>query len=192
MKHIFKVNIFDQYACGEVNSIAFECNSHSGLHITSEHCILSNENSNIETNLLITNFDNYIFPLINYQNNDLIKHTSQNVNNNAHKISKILGRIGDIIQLPNGLQLHPEFFTHLLSETNMYDNYSIEKFQVVQDELAVLNWYIVSNPIFSSNAIVRLSNLWHNYAADVKLKIIFVSNIENEISGKYRYVISNI
>src|SRR5581483_9734752 len=36
----FQQKVYDQYGCGESNSLAFECEAHNGLHLASEHVIL--------------------------------------------------------------------------------------------------------------------------------------------------------
>lgn len=65
---VFGCKTFDQYGCGETNSIAFECNAHQGLHINSEHVLLelSDENkSNKDTGqVLLTDLDNYAMPFL--------------------------------------------------------------------------------------------------------------------------------
>ena len=43
-KHLGE-NIYDQYGCGETNSLAFECSEHSGLHHAFEHSILEVEDN---------------------------------------------------------------------------------------------------------------------------------------------------
>ena len=73
IEYSFNVKIIDQYGCGECNSIAFECASHSGLHINEEHCLLEildsldNPCNNTSGRVIITDLDNYAFPFIRYE-----------------------------------------------------------------------------------------------------------------------------
>ena len=37
LEDVFKASIFDQYGCGEISGIAYECSMHNGLHVNQEH-----------------------------------------------------------------------------------------------------------------------------------------------------------
>src|SRR5690554_1226882 len=74
----FNAEVYDQYGSGEVYWIATECDQHQGLHIHSDirHVdIVDNEDKPVENgvlgNVLITDLENYLFPIIKYKNGDL-------------------------------------------------------------------------------------------------------------------------
>jgi len=72
IEKVFGKTLYDQYGCGEVNSVAFECSEHQGLHHAFEHSIIEvlddNNNDSKSGRLIITNLDNYAMPLIRYEN----------------------------------------------------------------------------------------------------------------------------
>lgn len=68
LERVFKVPIFDQYGCGEISAISYECSKHNGLHINQEHVIceiLDTQNSpllNQPGRVIATDLDNYVMP----------------------------------------------------------------------------------------------------------------------------------
>ena len=74
----FQCGVFNQYGCAECNSIAFECTSHNGLHVSDEHVFLEALDGKERVldgemgALTLTTFYRYMMPLIRYQNGDII------------------------------------------------------------------------------------------------------------------------
>ena len=71
---VFSAEVFDQYGCGEIGGIAYECPAHTGLHITEERLIVNTKDNG---EFLLTALDNYAMPNINYWNGDEAEFENQ-------------------------------------------------------------------------------------------------------------------
>ena len=197
---IFKNRVFDQYGCGECGSIAFECDAHEGLHITQEHVIiesLMDAERNYGGNrgeVVLTNLDSYFMPFIRYKNGDVIETSDElcSCGRTLPLIKRIGGRIGDALETPTGQFVHQQYFTLLLKGTKRYDKYNINKYQVVQEAKDKIIWYIVAERIPDEGEIERLLMLLELGFSGIESEIVFVDDIPNEPSGKYRWVKSNL
>jgi phenylacetate-CoA ligase len=189
-------NLYDQYGCGEVNSIAFECNIHNGLHHSFQHSVLeildkSGEITNDSGDVVVTNLDNYAMPLIRYRNGDIIKlsHKSCSCGRSGKLIKSIEGRLYDFIEGANGEIIHSAFLDHILVESSLMDEYNIQEIRIIQtsiDEIVVQ--YVAKKEIpencfrdFQEKLIYRLGSL--NIIYEKKLHINETTN------GKRRFVV---
>ena len=138
LEKVFRAPMYDQYGCGEVSAIAYECPHHNGLHITQEHVIteIVDENGipvSHSGNVIVTNLDNYIMPFIRYLNGDVatpsVKECSCGVNQPL--LVSVDGRSGDTITLKDGAKVHGVFFTDILYEKGILSD-RIQRFQVYQ------------------------------------------------------------
>ncbi len=151
----FGANIFDQYGCGETNSLAFECEKHHGLHVASEHVILETIDAKGERvkkgTVLITNLDNYAMPLIRYANGDEAIWASRpcDCNRGAPLLESIDGRVYDYIQGPNDRKVHTGFLDDLLVDLAIEGRAAIKEFRLVQTHIDKLIIEFVSDEDFS-------------------------------------------
>ncbi len=198
-EEVFGCKVFNQYGCGETNSIAFECNVHQGLHINSEHVIfeLSKDKNNINNGsgqVIITDLDNYAMPFLRYQNGDISTLDKKlcSCGRELPLIKSIKGRQGDTIYSSDGTALHPEFFTHLLKESGFYDNYNVVKYQVVQESINKLIWNFVIDKKLKIRDKKILMRYIKEYLPKMQVEFNIHDRIPNEKSGKFKYVKSKI
>jgi len=132
IEEVFQAPLFNQYGCGECNSIAFECKEHNGMHISMEHCILESDKDN---NLIVTNLDNYSQPFIRYRNGDsgIIDHSPCACGNAAPRLKELHGRVSENIILRDGSSVNGVFFANLLDQAGFINSDKMLRFQVVQD-----------------------------------------------------------
>ncbi|MFZ2341172.1 MAG: hypothetical protein WAW07_15800 [Bacteroidales bacterium] len=192
----FRAPVFDQYGCGEASGIAYECNQHSGMHITQEHVIVEilddNENPTAETgNVIITNLDNLIMPFIRYANGDMAAMAKDicSCGVTAPRLISVEGRASDTITLKSGAKVHGVFFTDILYEKGILTD-KIRRFQVLQKRPGEIEFRIESP--------VRIDNLTDSVLQEVlnkyftKVEINRFEMLENEPNGKFRYIKSEI
>jgi len=182
-----------------VESISFECESHMGLHINSEHVILEivDENEHLcqhneKGEIIVTDLDNYVMPFIRYKNGDSGKILSENCScgRESPLMGSIDGRIADTITLKNGSKVHGVFFTDILDEIGWGSKFDMEKFQVVQTEKGQITFNIVCTNPPNQIEVNKLKKQLIPYFDHVELK--FVDDIPPEKSGKHRYIKSNL
>jgi len=189
----FQCKVFDQYGCGECNSIAFECASHSGLHISDENVfleVLKNKERvpNGEMGALtLTTLHNYAMPLIRYQNGDIVSLDKRPClcGRGLSRISRIYGRANDVLLSQNGELISGAFIPHLFRNTE-----GIEQVQLIQEEKDEIILKVVKGPKFSEKELTERIEILHKYLGDVKINVEYVSFIPTTPQGKLKSVIS--
>jgi len=121
---------FDQYGCGEVLGVAFECEAHHGLHVAEEHVIAEvDAPPGHEGDLLLTDLDNYAMPLLRYRNGDIatVETGACPCGRPGLRLRSPIGRAGEYIVLPDSRRYNRTFFQVFF---NQYP--SVRVFQVAQ------------------------------------------------------------
>jgi phenylacetate-CoA ligase len=190
-------NLFDQYGCGEVQSIAFECNYHTGLHHAFEHSILevlddNNYNCN-EGRVILTNLDNMAMPLIRYENGDLVKLSDQKCpcGRSGIIIKKVMGRQFDHLVGTNGNIIHGAYIDDVILRDDILENCKILQFRLVQIFANIIRLDYVSNSEISKEYRMKIIMLLQKKLGDdmiinfnKKEKLLLSAN------GKRRLVVS--
>ena len=197
LEQIFKVPIFDQYGCGEISAISYECPRHNGLHINQEHviCEIHDESNKTITNksgrVIATDLDNLVMPFIRYENGDMatITDTKCACGVNQPLMKSIEGRSVDTITLKDGNKVHGVFFTDILYELGILTN-QIQKFQVYQKELGKIEFRFEVNKPLEKEIYKKMEKSLSRFFNDVI--IVEKKKLVNEDNGKFRYIINKI
>lgn len=193
-RELFKVVLgaesYDQYGCGEIGGVAFECEKHEGMHITEERVIVEQNESN---DLILTDLDNYAMPFIRYYNADqaVVKNRKCSCGREHRLIEKVLGRTCDYVIGLNGEYLHWAYFWHLVFDSGIARNRDLKKFQIVQESKDT----IVFKYIASSLNSMEIKSMTDNIQSRLgKIEVVFQQETEipNASTGKYRPVINKI
>ncbi|HQJ21491.1 MAG TPA: hypothetical protein PLQ61_09915 [Bacteroidales bacterium] len=185
--------VYDGYGCGEINGIAYECSECSFYHIIDPHVFVEfgskTDNSGLYE-LLITDLDNYAFPLIRYKNDDLGIPSKDIQSDCVYKFSKlesIAGRESDIIKFKDGGVLSvPSFFgSMLLKKVKGIKQYQVE---LVGSDLINVN--LVKSEIFSNEDLIIIQNALRTYLENkIRYNINFVNKIQPDKNGKIKLVV---
>jgi phenylacetate-CoA ligase len=145
-----------------------------------------------EQNVVVTDLDNLAFPFIRYRNGDRAVAADQlcSCGRQHQVLSRILGRIGDVIVGPSGNRVHPEFFTHLLNETGIAHRARLRKYQVVQEAPRRLLWKLAADPLMEHDREWLVREV-RRYLGEVDVLIETVEDIPVGRSGKFQYVIAH-
>lgn len=189
-KKVFNAEVFDQYGCGEIGGVAYECDHHNGLHVAEERVIIETNDKN---ELIMTDLDNYTMPFIKYWNEDqAILHDELCTCGRASKlIKKIMGRTCDYIIGKNDEFLHWAYIWHLIFDSNIATNRNLKKFQVVQKNNDHIVIRLVSDKL-QKDEEEFLSNDLKSRLGEINIQYIYEIDIENTKTGKYRPVINHI
>lgn len=189
-KKIFNSEVFDQYGCGEIGGIAYECDRHEGLHIAEERVIIEINKLN---ELIITDLDNYSMPFIRYWNADQAEISEKycSCGRKSKLIKKIIGRTCDNVVGVNGQILHPSFFWLLIYDSNVANNKNLRKFQIVQNSKTNLLIRLVADPLSDEEKELIISDI-KKRMGDMTIEFSYEPEIENTETGKYRAVINKI
>lgn len=190
IQNTFNCGVFDQYGCGEVEGVAYECDNHDGLHVTEEHVILETDDNN---ELILTDLDNFSFPFIRYKNGDQVElsESSCTCGRKSKIIKKIVGRISDNVVGLDGTPVHWGYFHHLLIYTNIAANRNLEKFQVIQSSLNELSISIQSDPLSEDDKSILIKELKSKFG-DIQIAINNVPYISHSETGKFKAIISKV
>ena len=189
-KRVFNAEVFDQYGCGEIGGIAYECDRHDGMHIAEERVILETNKNN---ELIITDLDNFTMPFIRYWNADqaMISDKVCSCGRQSELILKIMGRTCDYIIGINGKFLHWAYFWHLIFDSNIALKRNLKKFQIVQEtETDIVVNFVADNLNQEEESFIK--NDIKNRLGNMIITIVYKESIENSKTGKYRPVINLI
>lgn len=192
----FGAKLYDQYGCGECNSIAFEAGDGLGLYIAAEHVkleILNNAgipDEENEGNIIITNLDNYAMPFIRYENGDSGQFAKEITGRlfNFPILKNVSGRTADTIILANGSKVHGVFFTDILNELSFNNPDFMHRFQVYQHIPGDIEFRIEAKRKLSDRYLISLEKALYKFFN--KVTITVMEELPRDNSGKFRYIIS--
>lgn len=190
MQAVMGCKVFNEYGCGEVGSVAHQC-EHGNLHIMAENLlveVVENEHSHGE--ILVTDFFNFATPLIRYRVGDcgILGDSLCPCGRGLPLIKSVSGRAYDLIKTPRGKIIHPEaaiyIFESLQAETGAFN-----QFQLVQASVDKILIRIVPTEKWSEKLVARLKQDFKVYIDDqIDYEIEVCSDIKKEKSGKIRLV----
>ena len=191
----FNAPVCDQYGCSEIYFIASECLHKNGLHIFADSVKVEivDENNKLlkkgeHGKIIITNLDEYAFPLIRYENGDesRLLNKSCTCGVTLPLMDKVKGRISDNIKLRDGTILSGEYLT------TIFDDFTekVKQFQIIQNKnLSIL----VSVKLYNHKDATFITKVIENELGkrinnQVSLKVEYVSEIKQE-KGKLKFII---
>jgi phenylacetate-CoA ligase len=189
-RKVFHAEVFDQYGCGEIGGIAYECDHHEGMHIAVERVIVE---LNEQNELILTDLDNYTMPFIRYWNADqaVMGDSECSCGRKSPLIKQILGRTCDYVSGADGQFLHWAYFWHLIFDSNIAQSRQLRKFQIVQAEEKKLVFRLVSDPLSEEEKDFILTDI-KSRLGELTIEFKYESEIENTKTGKYRPVINKL
>jgi phenylacetate-coenzyme A ligase PaaK-like adenylate-forming protein len=198
LEEVFNSKIYDQYGCGECQSIAFECGQQKGMHITLEHVffeVLNDKNEDAGFNngrIIVTDLDNYAMPFIRYENGDscCLSEALCTCGLKHPLIKNVSGRTTDNIVLKNGSKVHGVFFTDILTEIKPELARRISRFQAYQERSGELEFRLETKNNLPQDYLEQIEKALNNHFYKVEIKLL--PKIPNSKSGKFRYVLSNL
>lgn len=191
----FRVPVFNEYGCGEVGSIAHECERGS-MHIMEDNLLVefdvdSRENA---SEMIITDLFNYATPLIRYRIGDFATpgHDQCDCGRTLRTLLNVHGRAYDRIVTPDGKSHHPEKVMYIFEALKDRHN-NIDQFQFVQTGMGTALIKVVKGAAYgdSMEAIIS-AEIRRELHESMEVRFEYVSRIEREQSGKLRVIKSQI
>lgn len=191
----FHTKVFDLYGGREL-FIAGECKRHEGYHICDECLYVEVVRGGVKApegemgKLLITDLNNYGFPLIRYEIGDIGTKSlrSCSCGRGLSMLSKVEGRVSDIIVTVDGKFITPPSITVPLGDIE-----GVKQYQLVQKKKEEVELNLVTNEKYTDEATTYIANALQDIlGTKTKLKINFTDKIDVSESGKRRVIISEI
>lgn len=191
------VPVFNEYGCGEVGSIAHECDE-GGLHLMEENLIVEIDDGESvssvpgrEGEVIVTDLHNRAMPLLRYRLGDYATISAEPCpcGRGLAVLEGVHGRAYDVVIDPDGRRFHPEVVMYLLEEVK--DKFDVvRKFQVIQREPDMLTVKLVTPPEYDGELVEkwlsqRVKDVIH---PSMRLAFEYVGDIEREASGKIRLI----
>jgi phenylacetate-CoA ligase len=196
MEDVLGCRVFEHYGSREYGMIAGECKQHDGMHVNPASVYLeyvpveSSETPGLHE-ILVTDLLNYGMPLIRYRANDCVVTGAKQCpcGRGYPLIRQIIGRTGDVFQLPNGDRIPGVALTNRVLQVCP----GLAKTQIIQESLDEFRIRYVPGPAFSTNDIDLLrTNLRRFLPAEIRWTFEPVTEIPRERSGKTRFCISRV
>jgi len=186
IEETFNCKVANEYGAADGGIFACECPG-GGMHLQ-EESIFGWTTTNNEW--IVTEFQNKLMPMINYQigDNITISEKQCNCGRSLRLLTKIEGRVGDMIRKPNGELLSQYIFYYIVEELeNLGLGDSIQQYRVIQNNNE-FKFYFIKGNNFSVQAIDYIRNQMYK-RIDPEISIIFrnVNFFEKEESGKLRF-----
>lgn len=185
--------VFNEYGCGEMGSIAHECERHS-MHIVEDNVlleILNDKGDQVDAGeIVVTDLHNFAMPLIRYRIGDFAERTSKvcDCGRQLAVIHKIHGRAYDMVLTRDGTRHHAEVILYIFEE--LKDRQAdIKQFQVTQLDLLTLEITIVPGTRYRNASEQFISKaLKERLHPSVCARYRYADKISREPSGKLRLV----
>ncbi len=193
LAQVFQSRVYNEYGCGEVGSIAHEC-EYGNMHIMSENLLVEvvrdfeHGGSQTSGEIVVTELNNFVMPLIRYRLGDYAEAAPEpcRCGRGLPVIKHIHGRAYDIITAPDGRKYHGEFFVYVFEDAKKRD-LGVNQFQVVQTTVGDLTVRVVPaehhSPLVESFIRKRIRR-----TTGMSVTFELVSDIAREDSGKLRLI----
>jgi phenylacetate-CoA ligase len=205
IEEVFNVPFYDQYACIEVERIAWQCPERIGYHLDADTVIIQfvdedgEEVSLGETGEIVcTSLFNFAMPLIRYAVGDIGTPNNERCTcGRSFPLMKMVeGRKDSLIFLSDGRILSPRVFTIAISTFRFYK--VIDQYRIVQRKKDLFEIFVkikdnaVNVDVFERELVKHLRKTINIPADLADFKINFVEKIPLDKSGKFTIVISEL
>lgn len=194
---VYGCRVFNEYGCGEVGTIAHECEEGS-LHINSENILLEIVDENgcclpngSDGEIVVTDLTNFAMPLIRYKLKDFgqISTSACKCGRGLPVLEKVYGRAYDIIVNSEGKKFHGEFFLYIFEDIKKELGIIVDGLQITQVETNKLEIKMVtSNDNLNKISSMIVNVLHEKFDSNVIVVFKLVDQIERESSGKLRVI----
>src|SRR5690554_4201592 len=193
IERVWGVKVFNEYGCGEVGSIAHECD-HGRLHVVADnmHLELVDDRGRPSSTgqIVVTDYFNEATPMIRYKVGDYATWSDDDCpcGRTLPVLKNIHGRAYDIIKTPAGRDVHPESVMYIFEGLQTKSG-AFSQFQVIQEELNRFRINIVRTEKWNDQLLpVIESAIQRAIHPAVRCEFTFCSSVPREPSGKMRVV----
>ncbi len=189
--------LLNKYGCGELGTIAHECEHHSLHENQDTHLfkILDDQGTPVRTgkpgHIVITDLFNYATPLIRYHIADPSSHRTENCpcGRGLPVLDEVAGREYDILINKSGDRFHGEFFLYIFEELTRL-GLPISAFRITQTDIDDLTLEIAADSKSITQQAIEyiLWPLRSSFSNSINLNTTAVKYIPREQSRKLRIV----
>jgi len=191
IERVFGAPSFNMYGGREVSLTAMECEAKCGLHEVSENNYVEFEPIDLPGhpgagNLLVTNLNNCVMPLIRYRIGDIgvpSDRQSCRCGRGLPLIAKVIGRTTDVFEFHDGTRIAGEMFIHLMKE------FPIRAYQFVQVSERQMVLRLTRADAQNEELRTSIRDAYRPYLPQgVMIEFEEVDRFERTPTGKFRFV----
>lgn len=189
--------VFDKYGAREFSGIAYQCGHDERFHVMDESYIveilvdgrpaLPGEVGEV----VITDLNNYTFPLIRYRIGDLAVQAEQHLCKCGRALSslgRIEGRTQALVFCANGRWLPGTFFAHFFKDFD----FAIRFFQIHQEIAGEFTLFIVPAAGWTPAAWKSIEDQLREFIGSTHVIVEIVESIPMTLTGKRTPVVSSV
>jgi len=201
----FGVPFYDQYACDEMERIAWQCQEKKGYHMDADSIIVQFVDENGEEvtpgergEVVCTSLFNYAMPFIRYAIGDVgISSNEECSCGRTLPLMKVIeGRKDSLIFFADGRVLSPMGVNAVMCIFKFHD--SIDQYRLIQKKIDLFEFLIklssdgVDERTVEKELVRHLSRTLNVNAGQATFEVKFVENIPLDKTGKLRKVVSEL
>lgn len=193
---VFGCPVANGYGARDAGFIAHECPSGS-LHISAEDLIVETVRPDGTLvargdvgEIVVTHMATADFPFVRYRTGDMgvLSDEPCACGRGLQVLKEVQGRTTDFIVARNGTVMHGLALIYTMRDLPGVERFKIE--QLTRDQTIIK---VVAGPAFGVAEEMRIIRDFKSRLGDtVDIRVDRVSHIANEISGKFRYVVSRV
>lgn len=198
LSEAWKAPVTDMYTCEEVGYLALQCPDHPGYHVQSEHVLLEVLDDSGRPcapgqvgRVVLTDLHNLATPFIRYEIGDLAEVGEPcPCGRGLPRIRRILGRVRNLIRLPDGTKAYPKLGERRIAETPGAD---IRQYRVIQRSLDMLEIQVVSaRPLDETQRRHIAEGLRESLGHPFEVTFTFPESIPPGANGKLEVFLSEV
>jgi phenylacetate-CoA ligase len=194
MQEAFGAPVKNEYGCGEVGAIAYEC-ERSRLHVLSENVyleVLRPDGTAAELGepgeVVVTDLRNRAMPLVRYQLDDFaVSGERCDCGRGLPTILNVFGREYDFVQAADGRRFHGEYWMYLFEDLRE-SGLPIGQFKVVQTEPDRVEIQLEMSRPLTLDDEQKMRQAIGRDLSSLNVDVRQVGEIERAPSGKMRVV----
>lgn len=193
---IFGCRVANGYGGRDAGFIAHECPA-GGMHVTAEDIIVEIVNGEGRVlppgesgEVVITHLATRDFPFIRYRTGDVATLSAElcSCGRGLPLLQEIHGRTTDFVVAHNGTIMHGLALIYVLRDLP-----GVIRFKIIQESLEKTIVMLVPGPEYTAATEQRIvAGLRERLGAQVEIKVLPVTEIPQEASGKFRYIVSRV
>jgi phenylacetate-CoA ligase len=196
LEEAFSCRVYDEYGCGELGTIAHECDSGS-LHVNAENLLVEIFDGDRQCEpgqrgeIVVTELNNFAMPLIRYRLGDfgVLARDKCSCGRTLPVLQEVSGRAYDLVYNREGRLFHAEFFMYIFEEVKN-KGLGIKSFQVVQESYEKFAVLVVPDTSYGNEtkALIR-QRFREGYGDYAVIDFIEVKEIARRASGKMQLIV---
>jgi phenylacetate-CoA ligase len=196
IERAFGAPVANGYGGRDAGFIAHQCPK-GALHITAEDIVVEIVSPDGEVvpagekgEIVITHLATGDFPFVRYRTGDVgsLSNETCSCGRGLPVLAEIEGRSTDFVKAVDGTVLHGLALIYVLREMP-----GVEAFKIVQETITRMTVQIVTSVTDTAQLERTVTEQFRRRLGDsLVINFVYVSTIEREASGKFRYVVSQL